>query len=267
MYRIGEFSKITKTTCRTLRHYEQEGILVPAYIDEKTGYRYYDRSQLAKMSRIVALKNIGLTLKEIKEILSGDKDIQDALFERKRKIEQEIVDSKVNLSKIEQIFNSTHNNFEVKLKELHSEMIFYRDAVLDDHSQLFSFIRETRAMFTRAETGVKCLEPKVCYICYTDDEYREEKIKVRYVQVVNQIGIETDEIKFMPSKFTTVASVYMQGSYSDQISKYEAVLQFATDNGYQLLGKNAEVYMLDSDQDNAIPCLSELQFPLCKKED
>ncbi len=266
MYRIGEFSRITKTTCRTLRHYEQEGVLTPAYIDKKTGYRYYDRSQLAKMAKIISLKNIGLTLREIKEVTSGDKDIQDALLERKRKIEQEIADSKVNLSKIEQMFNSTHNNFEVKLKELHSEMIFYRDAILDDHSQLFSFIRETRAMFTKAETGVKCSEPKICYICYTDDEYREEKVKVRYVQIVNQVGTETDEIKFMASKYTTVASVYMQGSYSDQISKYEAVLQFASDNGYQLLGKNAEVYMLDSDQDNAIPYLLELRFPLCKKE-
>ena len=267
MYKIGEFSKITKTTCRTLRFYEQEGLLIPAYIDEKSGYRYYLRSQLSRMARIVSLRNVGLSVKEIKDVLDGNKEVQDALFERKRQIERIITDHKVGLSKVEQLINDTKRNFEVKIKKIGSGIVFYREKVLDDHSQLFDFIRDTRSLYSNTLTDTKCLDPKQCYICYIDDQYRDEKVKVRYVQLVNRIGTETDEIKFMTTKPTTVASVYMQGSYSDQISKYEAVLQFAQDNDYELLGQNAEVYIFESERDNAIPFLSEFQFPIKKIED
>ena len=41
MYRIGEFSELSKTTIKTLRYYEKEELLIPAHVDEDTGYRFY----------------------------------------------------------------------------------------------------------------------------------------------------------------------------------------------------------------------------------
>ena len=52
MYRIGEFSKLGKTTITTLRFYEKQGLLKPARIDEYTGYRYYQGGQLIDLARI-----------------------------------------------------------------------------------------------------------------------------------------------------------------------------------------------------------------------
>jgi DNA-binding transcriptional MerR regulator len=46
MYTIGEFSRITGLTVKTLRFYHEEGLLEPASIDPQTGYRHYDRSQI-----------------------------------------------------------------------------------------------------------------------------------------------------------------------------------------------------------------------------
>lgn len=46
MYRIGMFSKINKVTVKTLRYYDEVGLLIPAYVDEENGYRYYTSEQL-----------------------------------------------------------------------------------------------------------------------------------------------------------------------------------------------------------------------------
>ena len=46
MYKIGDFSKMSKTTIKTLRYYENEGLLLPAYVDPYTSYRYYESRQL-----------------------------------------------------------------------------------------------------------------------------------------------------------------------------------------------------------------------------
>ena len=71
MYKIGDFSSMSKTTIKTLRYYEKEGLLTPVYIDQNTGYRYYQSSQLIDISKIISLRQIGLSIKEIKKVLDG----------------------------------------------------------------------------------------------------------------------------------------------------------------------------------------------------
>ena len=68
MYKIGDFSSMSKTTIKTLRYYEKEGLLKPFYIDKSTGYRYYETSQLIEISKIISLRQIGLSIVEIKKV-------------------------------------------------------------------------------------------------------------------------------------------------------------------------------------------------------
>ena len=65
MYKIGEFSSLSKATIKTLRYYEKENLLKPVYIDLNTGYRYYETSQLIEISKIIALRQIGISIKDI----------------------------------------------------------------------------------------------------------------------------------------------------------------------------------------------------------
>ena len=69
MFRIGEFSKSCGLSVDTLYHYEQKGILPPAFIDSATGYRYYDAAQLVSVNKILALKDTGFSLSEIPTFL------------------------------------------------------------------------------------------------------------------------------------------------------------------------------------------------------
>ena len=50
--KIGEFSQMMQVTVKTLRHYEQKGLLIPHEVDEWTGYRYYSVEQMQRLNTI-----------------------------------------------------------------------------------------------------------------------------------------------------------------------------------------------------------------------
>ena len=100
MYKIGEFSKMSKVTIKTLRYYEKEGLLIPSYIDKVNGYRYYESNQLVDISKIISLKQIGLSLSEIKKVINNEIDIETLLNRKKDELKRSIIEYNYRLSKI-----------------------------------------------------------------------------------------------------------------------------------------------------------------------
>ncbi len=92
MLSIGAFAQIGQVTHRMLRHWDTAGLLVPAHVDERSGYRSYDPSQLARLHRIVALRQLGFGLDDVAQILDGGVDaerIASLLRERRAEVERE----------------------------------------------------------------------------------------------------------------------------------------------------------------------------------
>ena len=71
MFSIGEFARLGAVSIRTLRHYDKIGLLAPAEVDPVTGYRSYSARQPRQLNRIVVLKDLGLTLGQIRRLLDG----------------------------------------------------------------------------------------------------------------------------------------------------------------------------------------------------
>jgi DNA-binding transcriptional MerR regulator len=91
MFLTGEFSQISRVSKRLLHYYDEIGLLKPAYIDVDTGYRYYSASQLPRLNRILALKDLGLSLDQIREMMKADvsdEEIQGMLLIKKAELEQ-----------------------------------------------------------------------------------------------------------------------------------------------------------------------------------
>jgi len=66
MLKIGDFAKIFDISIKTVRYYESIGLIVPGYIDFYTGYRYFNDENIKRMEEIIALKELGFSLDEIK---------------------------------------------------------------------------------------------------------------------------------------------------------------------------------------------------------
>ncbi len=76
MLRIGDFARLAGLSVRALRHYEAEGLLTPARVDERTGYRFYAYDQLAAIDQVLALRDLGFGLADIRALLSSRGDVQ-----------------------------------------------------------------------------------------------------------------------------------------------------------------------------------------------
>ncbi len=69
MLKIGDFSKLSQVSIQTLRHYDDLGLLKPAEVDRFTGYRYYSASQLPRLNRVLALKDLGFSLDQVARLV------------------------------------------------------------------------------------------------------------------------------------------------------------------------------------------------------
>ena len=104
MLKIGEFSRLSQVTVKTLHHYDDIGLLKPAQINQFTGYRYYSVDQLARIHRIMALKDLGLSLDQIALMLNEDlahDEIRGMLRLQQAEIQQRVREEQARLSQVE----------------------------------------------------------------------------------------------------------------------------------------------------------------------
>ncbi len=96
---ISEFAKKVGVSVRTLHYYDSIGLLKPAYIDSKNGYRYYDETSEKLINKILHYKNMNIPIKEIRTILDGEVHISTALLAERQALinEREIVAEKLRL--------------------------------------------------------------------------------------------------------------------------------------------------------------------------
>lgn len=265
MYKIGDFSKLSKTTIKTLRYYEKEGLIKPSFVDPYTSYRYYESGQLTDISKIISLRQAGLSIKDIKEIFDG-KDMVSILNNRKKEIEENLINLNTELSKIKYLMEGMNMQNEIIVKKIPSYTVYYRDAVIEDFSKIAEFVLETGSLCAKANPTLKCVTPGYCFVSYLDNEFKEKNIKIRYQEAVEQMGNETDQIKFEVLNEATVVSLYHKGSYDNLRDSYNKILKYIENNGYEIIDSARESYIDGCwNKEDVNDYLTEIQFPVRKK--
>ena len=105
-FTIGEVSKLFNLPIKTIRYYDEKGVLKPAYINPSTNYRYYSREQFISIDIIKYCKLIGMSLEEIKELINSDSSIEIMISNMNKQSEllkkkiKELTDVKTYLDEI-----------------------------------------------------------------------------------------------------------------------------------------------------------------------
>lgn len=103
MIGIGDFARHGRVSVRMLRHYDAVGLLRPAQVDRLTGYRFYAVAQLARLNRIVALKELGFTLAQVQEILDekvGIAELRGMLRLRQAELQSQVASETARLAQV-----------------------------------------------------------------------------------------------------------------------------------------------------------------------
>ena len=104
MFVIGEFARHGRVSVRMLRHYDAIGLLEPTWIDPATGYRFYDASQLSRLNRIVALKNLGFSLQHVASMLDDQvstAELRGMLRLRQTELQEQIATDTARLAQVQ----------------------------------------------------------------------------------------------------------------------------------------------------------------------
>src|SRR5579875_1446910 len=104
MLNIGEFARLGQVSPRMLRHYDRLGLLRPDRVDPDTGYRSYGVQQLVRLHRLLALRDLGFTLEQIRGLLEGEataEELRGMLRLRRAELEQNVMDEQNRLRRVE----------------------------------------------------------------------------------------------------------------------------------------------------------------------
>lgn len=125
LLKIGEVADFFQISVKAVRIYEKKGILVPAYIDPDSGYRYYTPDQLHQLAALLELKALGFSLDEIKDVMVGESSkeaLYKAMQEKLRNWENLVIMAQSKMDAIESISERLVSSKEAeKLRELTEE--------------------------------------------------------------------------------------------------------------------------------------------------
>jgi len=267
MFRIGEFSKMSKTTIKTLRYYDEIGLLKPEEVDKFTSYRFYKTDQLVVLHRIQAFRQVGLSIDEIKLILSGH-GVTDVLQKRKVEIESALAEGASQLSRIEFILKGENDfmNYVATIKELPECIVYSTRIALPNYDAYFEVIPEIGERLAEKYPDLKCAKPEYCFAVYLDGEYKEKDFNIEFCEAVDKMYPDFDDIKFKRIEPATVVSVMHRGSYEKIGQAYTFALKWIEDSGYTVADSPRESH-IDGiwNKDSEENWLTELQIPVVKK--
>ena len=269
MFKIGDFSKLSLVTVKTLRYYDEIGLLKPIKIDRFTGYRYYTAGQLPLLQYIVALKNLGLSLDEIsimtKNSLSSSQ-MRDVLIKKKVELQQRIGGEQKRLVQVEKLLERIEMegkmpDYQIVIKNIEPMNIAsVRDTVPDiqEMDRLWEILKTVRTNHASSITG-----PLMAI--YHDMEYREKNVDVEVAVPINEEISLPDPIKVRNIPGETIASLIHKGPYETMDAAYQALMTWCESNGYELAGPDRHLFLrTHKDVDNPEEYISEMQQPVRK---
>ena len=262
MLKIGEFSKLSQMTVKALRFYEKEGLLIPASVDEWTGYRFYTTDQLTTAARIKSYRQLDLSIEEIKAIFKG-KNARKILEEKAKALVNQQKEIDVRLSIINHILEKDSMKYQVTIKEIPEMTVYYWEKRLEKYSDMMQVIPEIGEEVRKYNPDLKCSEPPYEFCEYPDGEYKESDVLVRHVEAVEKVGVESENIKFKKLPASKVLSIFHKGAYDEIGEAYAFIMKYAEENGYKIAGLSRECY-IDGiwNKESVEDWLTEIQLPI-----
>jgi DNA-binding transcriptional MerR regulator len=244
-YSIGEFSRSTALSIKSLRLYHEKGLLEPAEVDPFTGYRYYNDANYETARIIRLLRDLDFTLAEIKAILDEDQDDQELHvplskkleeIQKRRQRDQEISRAIALLIKQEkEIALNTNENFSIEEKEIETFLIagLRMQGRYDQVGPVFG--RLGKALGRHINGKAMTL--------YYDGEYKEEGADFEPCFPVRKAMDGQDSISVRELKGGKCVSLIHKGPYQTLGESYKKLYAYLHEKSYTSKLPSREVYL------------------------
>lgn len=271
MFPIGKFSRISRLSVKTLRYYDQIGLLKASRVDPATGYRYYDLGQLARLNRILALKDLGLTLEQTAAMLDKGltaEQLRTMLRRKRAELTQQARQAEDRLARVDARLRQIEMEgkmpeYEITIKELPPMKVASVRGIIPTYPQQGQLWQTLEKEMKRQ--GVKGSGP--CFTRYLDAEYRDHDIHAEVCAPITGDCAGSGSMKVQELPGGTLAVTVHHGPFNALGNAYGALLKWIEENGYRITGPEREIYLKTGSpvrQDDP-GYVTEIQFPVVRK--
>ena len=253
MLKIGEFSRIGQVSVKTLRYYDTVGLLIPGHVDPTSGYRYYSFEMLPKLNRILALKELGLSLEQINQLLEDDLSAEQ--LRGMLRLKQVEIQEQMTIEKEKKI-----PDYDVLIKRVEPISVASVREVIPTFPEQGSLWEELGSFL--AYHQIKPEGP--CFTIYYSDPPDID------TQVCEPVSIPIQEDRKVNQQqlpgVETMATVVHDGPFITIGEAYAAILKWIEANGYKINGPAREIYLRPAENGSQTDAatVTEVQFPVEK---
>ena len=266
--KIGEFSKMMQVTVKTLRHYEQRGLLLPDEVDKWTGYRYYSISQMQQLNTIRGLQRRGFTLEEIKELLEDGaqmpsiEQLTQKIEDTERQLEM-LMERRRQLIKWVDSHKRINTMEKFTIESLPEIIVASHREIIPDYSALGMLCVNTIGPEMQ-RLGCQCPPPGYCFTIEHGKEHHPADIDIEYCEQVEAIGEDSNIIQF--KQMTAVPKALCMkhvGPYERFYESYAEAFSYMEEQGYKMVGHPRTCYIDGAwNQEDPEQWLSIIQIPI-----
>jgi effector-binding domain-containing protein len=271
MFKIGDFSTLSRISVKTLRYYDEIGLLKPVKVDQFTSYRYYSADQLPRLNYIVSLKNMGLSLEEVSTLISDDltpSQMRDIFILKKEELRQRVKEEQRWLEQVEKLLKQIEKegampDYQITIKRVEPQLIVSIRDVLPTYGNVGQLYGEI-FKYLGKKLVFKPAGP-VMLICH-DGEYKESDVDAEAAVPISKNISGSDRVKVyeLPGLEQAACTIY-KGPYEGISEAYNALMAWIESNGYQITGPDRELYFTDPNEvTNPAENVTEIQFPVKK---
>ncbi len=275
MFRIGDFSRLTGVSVKTLRYYADIGLFSPLQVDRFTGYRYYSFEQLPRLNRILALKDLGFSLEQVGQMLDENltaEQLDGMLRLRGAELQQQVAETQERLARVRIRLDQIRQEgkmpaHEIILKRVASVKVASARELVPAPEQMrercLALNDEVCAMMEA--NGIQT--DGVCLAIYHDNSPAGIDVEMAFFISPDAPAAQQGRaaVRQLPEVESMASAVY-RGSYDDFAAVgalHVAIGKWIEANGYRIVGPGREIY-LQTPQSPGGAGVMEIQFPVEK---
>jgi predicted transcriptional regulator YdeE/DNA-binding transcriptional MerR regulator len=273
MFKIGDFSKLSRVPVKTLRYYDEIGLFKPRAINRYTHYRYYSLEQLPVLYRILALKELGFSLEQVGRLLSGDlsqEQLSKMLRARRIEIEQQINASQEQLRLLEARLQLIERGGrlpeqEVILKTAKAQWVAATPGTISSYEQAGAVFKRMFAVLQRFLDRHNTDPAGPGMVLYPEEENGGEfQLIEAIIPLPHRLEGDNGIRVYQLPAVKRLATVVHHGNLVTIGEAYQTLLAWIQANAFREAGPAREVFLRLDTQNEAQDCFVEVQFPVNK---
>lgn len=268
--RIGEFSRLARVSVKALRLYDRLGLLKPARTDVLSGYRYYAGGQLPRLNTILALKDLGFSLEQIRRLLDeglSRSQVRAMLEMRRDEAERALETERGRLARVEARLKRMDREggvlggYEVVLKRVEPQRVAAVRDTLPSYSDVGRLFGELGAYVERHG-----LSPATWTSVWYDEEFKEEDVDGAAAFATGDPLPADTRVREGTLPAGDMACTVHHGPFAAIGGAYAALLAWIEAGGYRVAGPNREVYLRGAEGQDDQDRITEVQVSVEKAD-